>query len=188
MFTVNLNSEPLKDKLTDKLDAIKYGRKQALKLNEPTGFIHIEVLDDTPKVVHRDLVLAEEIKRLESDNPKDIVGPYNDKEIDIDKLLQKQKSGKLAQKGQYVLFDDELYQITEVLEDKVIANPIKEKVTTIRNKKVTLKRRPLTLPADTLVLTDEEVKTRLQDKNNDNIRKIESVESEDSADNKDSAG
>jgi hypothetical protein len=183
MYTVRLNSQLLNKNSEDKLDAIKLGRKQALKLEHPEGFIHIEILDDSSNVVHRDLVLAEEIERLKSDTPRDIMGPIQAKEFDVDTILKKKKTRKLAELNQFVIFGDELYKISDVHEDSVTAKPVKEKIGTVNNKKIKLQRKSISLPVDTNVLTEEQVKEFLKKSEDDNIRKDEDAGEQSVSDN-----
>jgi hypothetical protein len=182
--------------LEDKDKAIRAARKAALKLNDPRGIIHVEVYkldDDSIENIHRDLVLAEDIKTLETDLLKPVGLVVFTKHIEQQKKTH--SAEPLYKEGDYVILDSELHQIVTVTDSRALAQPVRKKHVTIKDKfadnagagrTFTIKRKPIQIsPIAANVLTADEVKKELKkikESENEPINKTSTTSSAESGD------
>jgi uncharacterized Zn finger protein len=158
----------------DKDSAIRAARKAALKLNDSRGVYHVEVLtrdDEDPEqysILHRDIVLAEHLEQLKTEDLKPIglvTSSKNDYVVEKKKL----KPEEMYKVGDHVMISDELHEITVVTESRAMAQPIQKKMTTIvdkfteKSRTFAIRRKPVTLaPVATNVLTKAQVEAELK--------------------------
>jgi predicted nucleic acid-binding Zn-ribbon protein len=114
--------------------AIRAARKAALSISEPRGVIHIEVFEESEmNVVHRDLVLSESLKELDTDNLNSI-GMIIPGQFKIEIEKKKEEKRTLFKVGQYVMIGGELHIITDVSESQARAKPVRKRHSKIKDK------------------------------------------------------
>jgi predicted DNA-binding helix-hairpin-helix protein len=164
-YKINGNHRGSRD---TKDSAIRAARKAALSISD-RGIIHVEVVDEASEnVIHRDMVLDENIKSLETDDLASIgmivPGTYK-----INNDIKPKAAEKLFKIGDYTKLNNELYKIISVSESCARAQPVLKKKVKIKDKltdkerEFSITRRAVSLaPSATNVLTTEEVEKELK--------------------------
>lgn len=169
----------------DKEKAIRAARKAALSVSDRRELVHVEVyrVNDDAGIdienVHRDMISSDRLKELATDNLKPIGL------VEFTKHVEKQNKTRdvapLFEVGDYIILESELHQIVSVSESRAMAQPLRKKVTHIKDKFAdkpdrvfTVKRKPVQLsPYASGVLSADEVKKELKklEKENDELNK-----------------
>ena len=202
-FTYRINGVIAGDN-KDQDSAINLARRAAIANNESISNIEIVISDpsilkyytklkpnetlgpeDEFIVVHRDLVLKEDLAELKSRSTKDQVGVIVFTKAET-KVKKEKDDRKLYQVDDYIMLSDELFKITEVTDTRATATPVRKKSVQIKDKftdktrTFETRRRPITIsPYATEVLSAAEVKKALKDiENKKSEQANESVKSD----------
>jgi hypothetical protein len=187
-FQYRVNGE-LKGNSSEKDRAIRAARKAAFAVSDNHGIVHVEVLeihDETDpeaySIVHRDMVLQEDVKQLDSDDLSSI-GMIVPGEFKIPEEKTKKIKDPHFKLGDHIMLEGELYEIVGVTDVSARAQPVRKKKVKIKDKlankerEFVIHRRAVSLsPTAANVLTKEEVEIEL--------KKMKEQENVDSRDNK----
>jgi len=158
--------------------AIRAARKAALNLSkeERRGVVHVEVYqldDDSIENIHRDMILLEDLKELETDLLKPVGLVVFTKHVES-KTKTSHDDRPLFNEGDYVILDGELHKIVTVTDSRALAQPVMKKHVTIKDKfadgekqksrKFAIRRKPIQIsPIAQGVLSAKEVKQKLKE-------------------------
>lgn len=167
-FQFKINGVESNEKaFSDKDRAIQAARKTAVENSHDKSIIHIEVFDEDGNIVHRDMILNENLKDMDlSDLSQQGLVDLNKKhEYAVEKI--KKKEEPLLPVGGYLMISGELHLLTSVTPERAQVQPVRRKqveiVDKITGKKTnfTIKRRSVSIAPYGAALSKEEVEIEL---------------------------
>jgi hypothetical protein len=152
---------------SDKDRAVQAARKTAVGSSHDKSIIHIEIFDEDGNIVHRDMILKENLKDMDlSDlSQQGLVDLNKKREYAVEKT--KRKEEPLLPVGGYLIINGELHILVSVTPERAQAQPVRRKqveiVDKITGKKTnfTIKRRSVSIAPYGVGLSKEEVEIEL---------------------------
>ena len=126
--------------LLNKDDAIRAARKVAIESPHETSIVHIEIFDEDGNIVHRDLVLKENLNdmNLSDLHEQGLVDLNTKHEYVFEK--KKTRDEPLLSEGDYLMIREELHILTSVTPERAQAQPVRKKQVELVDKFTSKKR------------------------------------------------
>ena len=153
--------------LSNKDDAIRAARKRAIESPHETSIVHIEIFDEDLNIIHRDMVLTENLEKMNlSDLSEQGLVDLNAKhEYAVEKKRIREEP--LLTEGSYLMISGELHILTSVTPERAQAQPVRKKQVELVDKftnkksKFNTRRRSVPISPYGYALSKEEVEKEL---------------------------